>query len=122
MKTYHPQTEGQAESFNHTILHGLRVLAGEHPETWAELASTVAYVYNTQVNGSTRIAPFDLAVTKPPGPLIMKRMPCFGDALTNGHHHSQLPAHACALVQEARTYLAAWHNKYKQNFDARVRP
>ena len=32
-KTYHPQTNRQAERFNHTILHGLRVFVGEHPET-----------------------------------------------------------------------------------------
>ena len=41
--TYHSQTNSQAERFNRTILHGLRVFASEHLESWPEFVGTVAY-------------------------------------------------------------------------------
>jgi len=34
--TYHPQTNGQAERFNRTLLASLLDFVGEHPKSWAE--------------------------------------------------------------------------------------
>ena len=57
--TYHPQTYGQTERFNHMILRSLRVFLSEYLETFPEFVGTVAYAYNTQVHSSARIAQFD---------------------------------------------------------------
>ena len=71
--TYHPQTNGQAERFNRTLLASLRAFVAEHPRTWPEFVGAVAYAYNTQVHTSTMVPPFDLVVTNPPDPMIIKR-------------------------------------------------
>lgn len=57
-KTYHPQTNGQVERFNHTLLAGLRAFVGDHPQHLHEFTAPLALAYNTQVHRSTGLAPF----------------------------------------------------------------
>lgn len=64
-KTYHPQTNGQAERFNHTLLDGLRVFVSEHPKSWHEYSGLITYAYSTQVQSSSGVAPFQLVLSEP---------------------------------------------------------
>lgn len=51
--TYHPQTNGQTERFNRTILAALRTYVGENVTNWDMSAQTLTFAYNTQVHSST---------------------------------------------------------------------
>lgn len=42
-----PQTDGLVERLNRTIKTGLATVFGEHPETWCEYLSFIAFAYNT---------------------------------------------------------------------------
>lgn len=40
--------------------------------SWPEYAGLLAYAYNTQVHPSIRVAPFQLVLSRPPGPMTLK--------------------------------------------------
>ncbi len=51
---YHPQTNVQAEWFNHTIFASLRHCEADHQKEWDLYAETVAFAYGTPAHASTR--------------------------------------------------------------------
>ncbi len=59
--TYHPQTNGQAERLNLTIL----AYVANHPKEWDLYTETVAFAYNTQAHATTTLTPFDMVVSRP---------------------------------------------------------
>jgi hypothetical protein len=63
---YHPQTNGQVERFNRTILAQLRAFVGDDQTTWDRYSHAVTYAYNTQVHSSTGFSPFDLVLSRSP--------------------------------------------------------
>lgn len=68
---YHPQTNGQVERFNRTILSQLRKYIGEHQKDWDLYNGALTYAYNTQVHSSTGFTPFELVLSRPPQTSIM---------------------------------------------------
>ena len=114
--TYHPQTNGQAERFNRALLASLRAFVAEHPRTWPEFVGAVAYAFNTQVHASTMVPPFDLVVTNPPEPLIIKREESMSAASTPIEARKRFLQHVQTLVCEARESLAASQDRYKADF------
>ena len=71
--TYHPQTNGQVERYNRTILAMLRnyvmitsISIIENQNDWDEFAFVLTYAYTNHVHRSTRTTPFDLVVSRPP--------------------------------------------------------
>ena len=70
---YHPQTNGQVERFNRTILASLRAFVGDNPKAWPEFVGPITYAYNTQVHPSLGVTPFQLVLSKPPGSVIIRR-------------------------------------------------
>jgi transposase InsO family protein len=63
---YHPQTNGQVERHNRTILSQLRKYIGDHQDDWDLFNGALTYAYNTQVHSSTGHAPFQLILSRPP--------------------------------------------------------
>jgi len=55
-----PQTNGQAERFNHTMGRILDHYVAEHPTTWDQLLPALTLAYNTQPHAATKVAPFEL--------------------------------------------------------------
>ena len=70
--TYHPQTNGQVERFNRTIVSTLRAYIGDHPRDWDLYTPAITYAYNCQPQTSTAYAPFELVLSKPPGQLALQ--------------------------------------------------
>jgi len=120
--TYHPQTNGQAERFNRTLLASLRAFVGEHPKSWAEFVGAVTYAYNTQVHSSTRVPPFDLVVTSPPPPMILERIPRYESSMGHRQERSRFRKYIRSLVTDAKTHLLNSQAAYKDAFDSRINP
>jgi len=59
---YHPQTDGQTEVINRSLDNLLQCLAGERMTTWDEVLPVAEFAYNSLVNRSKWLSPFD-AVT-----------------------------------------------------------
>ena len=73
-RTYHPQTNGQVERFNRTLLQALRNYVAEHQRNWDEFSSATTYEYNCQVHRTTGIPPFELVVSRPPISLSLQNI------------------------------------------------
>ena len=89
--TYHPQANGQVERYNRTILAALRTYVADHPRDWDLYTDELTYAYNCLPHTSTDVAPFDLVLSKPPGPLALKPMPTKEDIITLVHYFCLLP-------------------------------
>ena len=118
--TYHPQTNGQVERYNRTILAMLRNYVNEHQDDWDRYATALTYAYKNQVHRSTVTTPFYLVLSRP--------LPEFS------LHHS---IRSCARptqeqrndyvrrfddsIQHVYTKLLATQAQYKRDFDKRIR-
>jgi hypothetical protein len=57
---YHPETDGQTERFNSSLLKLLRVYADGNQINWDIWLMTCCHVYNTSVHATTRMTPYEL--------------------------------------------------------------
>ncbi|KRY42307.1 Retrovirus-related Pol polyprotein from transposon opus [Trichinella spiralis] len=55
--SYHPQGNGQAESFNRTLLDMLSIMVRENPHQWDLMLPFVMLAYNSSVHESTGVTP-----------------------------------------------------------------
>jgi Integrase zinc binding domain len=63
---YHPQTNGQVERFNRTIINSLRGYVERRQTDWDEYTSAITFGYNCRVQSSLNLAPFELILSRPP--------------------------------------------------------
>ncbi|MCO5555027.1 hypothetical protein L7F22_008566 [Adiantum nelumboides] len=57
---FYPQTDGQSEEANSTVLDLLKCYVSEHKATWEHYLPLVEYAYNNTVHTSTGKAPFEI--------------------------------------------------------------
>ena len=57
--TFHPQTDGQTEVVNRTVIQLLRGYCRKHPKHWDEHLCYVQHAYNRAKNSSTQRSPFE---------------------------------------------------------------
>ena len=117
--TYHPQTNGQVERFNRTILSALRTYIGDHPKDWDLYSSAITFAYNCQPQSSTDIAPFDLVLSLPPGPLALEVSRSEPSSTTD--FKTKWKAWLEKALTETRAKLKAAQDRYKRNYDRRLR-
>ena len=58
--SFHPQTDGQFEEANSTVLDLLKCYVSEHKAKWEQYLPLVEYAYNNTVHSSTGKAPFEI--------------------------------------------------------------
>lgn len=58
--TFHPQTYGQIEAVNRSLVNLLRYLILEHQGTWDLLLPRVEFAYNSSINCTTGKSPFKI--------------------------------------------------------------
>jgi hypothetical protein len=56
---FHPQTDGQTEVVNRTVVHLLRAYCSKHPKLWDEHLHYVQHAYNRAKHSSTQTSPFE---------------------------------------------------------------
>jgi hypothetical protein len=56
---FHPQTDGQTEVVNRTMVHFLRGYCSKHPKLWDEQLHYVQHAYNHAMHSSTQRYPFE---------------------------------------------------------------
>ena len=119
---YHPQTNGQVERYNRTILAGLRAFVAEHPRSWPHYAQLLTYAYNTQVHPTTGVALFELILSNPPKPLTIRREPSHKDAVEPRRLQDQFQNAMKILQARAVKQMHRAQSRYKRNFDKSIRP
>jgi len=72
---YHPQTNGQVERYNRTLVRQLRCYIAEHQKVWDTHQSLLTTAYNTQVHASTGEIPFAFVSPRRLQLIGMERMP-----------------------------------------------
>ncbi|SGY18646.1 BQ5605_C014g07425 [Microbotryum silenes-dioicae] len=58
---FHPQTDGQSEQTNQTVIQVLRTMVNRQQNDWSKHLATVEFVINSSVNRSTGKTPFEVA-------------------------------------------------------------
>jgi len=72
---YHPQTNGQVERYNLTLVRQLRCYVAEHQSDWHSHLSLLTTAYNTQVHSSTGEIPFAFVSPRRLQLIGIERMP-----------------------------------------------
>ena len=107
--TYHPQTNGQVERFNRTLLAGLRMFPMNNVKTWPEHVGALTYSYNTTVHPSLGLTPFQLVLTEPPkGRILIRKEPKYDmrGKLPKGYHR-RIISQFREMYESATTILKA---------------
>ena len=120
--TYHPQTNGQVERYNRTILAMLRNYVNEHQDDWDEYVTALTYAYNTSVHRSTGTTPFDLVLSHPPARFTLHYD--VGEPRYDPNSKKSREDYIRRLemaILKARDRLKKTQLRYKQDFDKRIR-
>ena len=56
---FHPQTDGQTEVVNRTMVHMLRGYSSKHPKTWDESLPYLQFAFNRAIHSSSGKSPFE---------------------------------------------------------------
>jgi hypothetical protein len=57
--TFHPQTDGQTEVVNRTMVHLLRGYCNKHPKLWDDQIPYIQHAYNRALHSSTQCSSFE---------------------------------------------------------------
>jgi len=73
---FHPQTDGQTEAVNHSLGNLLRCLVTDHSTSWDLLLPHAEFAFNSSVNKSTGLSPFEVVTgVKPKVPIDIIPLP-----------------------------------------------
>jgi transposase InsO family protein len=116
---YHPQTNGQVERYNRTILASLRGYVAARQDDWDDYTSAVTFAYNCRVHSSLGMAPFELALTRPPQSLSLQQNPR-ADERTPNTLKREFLERLKTLRLRAGENLHQAQTRYKRSYDRGV--
>ena len=118
--TYHPQTNGQVESFNRTLAAMLRCYVEDNPRLWCLYAPGLCYAYNMSVHSTTGTTPFDLVLSRPPPEFTCDHRPQ-SRARTARAQKSDYVRRLHVALQKSSRSLEPAQARYKVDFDRGIR-
>jgi hypothetical protein len=62
--TFHPQLDGQIKMFNGVLNQYLQNYVNNNPRNWGEHLSFVEFYYNSTMDSTTKMSPFELPLGK----------------------------------------------------------
>jgi len=122
---YHPQTNGQVERFDKTLVDMFMQYIEDHQDNWDDLVSVLALAYNSRPHRTTGVAPMDLVTPRRMSNFSPERMP---DGRTPDPSQSVVEAKDAflesrkALLPQVRDSIAKTQARYKRDYDKKVRP
>ena len=119
---YHPQTNGQVEKFNRTILAGLRHFCSEHGRDWDRFSHAITFADNNTVHIATGLTPIDLVLMPPPKALNLENVETINhEALGPRQEKTKFSQGLKLLMKTADARLEKSQSRCKGQFDTRMR-
>ena len=122
---YHPQTNGQVERFNKTLVRQLRHYVSEHVSSWARYVSLLVTAYNSQVHSSTGEAPFFFVCPRRRSPIAVERLtqgPAEGEStLTPSQVKASFLKRLDKMIPLVQESMEKAQARYRRHFDKRVK-
>jgi len=120
---YHPQTNGQVERFNKTLVKQLRHYVNDHVVTWSRYLRVVVTAYISQVHGSTGHVPFAFVSPGRLTPVAIELLTAradTGEVVTPVRAKEHFLRRLDALIPLVRDAIEKAQARYKRAFDKRV--
>jgi transposase InsO family protein len=117
---YHPQTNGQVERYNRTLVEALRAYVSRRQDDWDEYTSAVTYAYNCRVHSSLGMPPMELVVSRPPVTISLENKPRDEDVAPMTAKREFLQR-LRMLREQAGGNLHRAQVRYKRGYDNSVR-
>ncbi|XP_038974994.1 uncharacterized protein K02A2.6-like [Phoenix dactylifera] len=117
---YHPQTDGQTEVVNRSLGNLLRCLVRDHMKSWDLILSHAEFAYNSSVNRTTGLSPFEIVLgLKPRRPIDLVPLSINTRTSEGGEDFTR---HIQDIHAEVRRCLVTNTEIYKQQADLKRRP
>ena len=118
---FHPQTNGQVERYNRSLLAMLRHYVGDHQDDWDRYAGAVTYAYNMSVHRSTGATPFELVLSRPPPPFAIQHSTSRRRQGKSKMQHADYLNRLEDAITKSKANLSASQERYKRDFDKRIK-
>ena len=118
---YHPQTNGQTERYNRTVLAMIRNFVNDNQDDWDRYVTALTYSYNCHVHRSTKTTPFDLVPSRPPPEFSLTHRTTRQRPKTTADIRHDFIKRLDASMLKANESLRRVQDRYKRDFDKRVR-
>ena len=116
---HHPQTDGQTERENRTMIESLRCYLETQRDPWHSKLPMIEFAINSSVNATTGKTPFEADLGYIPSTPL---------SLLNGSTNSRAPAvddfiaHQAKIIQDVKERILASQQQQKKQHDRRMRP
>lgn len=118
--THRPETNGQVERYNRTVVAVLRNYVNEHEDDWDVYTSALTYVYDNQIHKSKQSKLFELVLSRPRTDFTLHPNVVDRPAATRETSKDFLKR-MDIVMQRAYGELEAMEERCKRSFDKSVR-
>jgi hypothetical protein len=118
---YHPQTDGQTERANRTLLEALRACAAHRPSSWPDALAAIEFAYNNSFNKAIGTTPFMLNYGQHPATPLALCAPEPASSDSSNPTADAFIARLAAATSDAQRALAAAAEQQRRATDVHRR-